>query len=222
MTEAEWLACTDSIPMLKSLNCKDGDRKPILFGIACCRRFWHLLTNERSRRVVGLTEQRADGDFVEREEWMTIVGGAHWVAYGPNQWAYTRENVAKWQQTEGAGTPAAIAAALLGSPEGVAGALQVAAWENSGTTSASLRDANRIICGLARDIFGNPFRPLPSRPEVIAPLAEQIYAGDWDLMPLLGQWLQEHGYRTEGEHCLDPHVQHVKGCYVVDWVTGPE
>ena len=75
---------------------------------------------------------------------------------------------------------------------------------------------------LLRDIFGNPFRPLPPRPEAIAPLAEQIYAGKWDKMPLLGEWLQEHGYPTEAEHCLDQNIQHVKGCWVVDWVTGRE
>jgi hypothetical protein len=73
-----------------------------------------------------------------------------------------------------------------------------------------------------RDIFGNPFRPLPPRPEAIAPLAEQIYAGAWDKMPLLGEWLQEHGYQSEGEHCLDPNIHHVKGCWIVDWVTGRE
>jgi hypothetical protein len=79
-----------------------------------------------------------------------------------------------------------------------------------------------IHAGYLRDIFGNPFRPLPPRPEAIAPLAEQIYAGAWDQMPILGEWLQEHGYWSEGEHCLDPSIQHVKGCWVVDWVTGRE
>ena len=75
---------------------------------------------------------------------------------------------------------------------------------------------------LLRDIFGNPFRPLPPRPEAIAPLAEQIYAGAWNKMPLLGKWLQEHGYPTEAGHCLDPNIHHVKGCWVVDWAAGRE
>jgi hypothetical protein len=75
---------------------------------------------------------------------------------------------------------------------------------------------------LLRDIFGNPFRPLQPRPTVIAPLAEEIYAGQWELMPLLGEWLQERGFGTEGEHCLDPRVRHVKRCYVVDWLTARE
>jgi hypothetical protein len=82
--------------------------------------------------------------------------------------------------------------------------------------------AEQQQCRLARDVFGNPFRPLPPRPEAIAPLAEEIYTGAWDKMPLLGEWLQEHGYWEIGEHCLDPNNRHVKGCWVIDWVTGLE
>jgi len=77
-------------------------------------------------------------------------------------------------------------------------------------------------CAVLRAVFGYLFRKLPPRPEAIAPLAERIYVGQWELMPLLGEWLQEHGYWSEGDHCLDPKNQHVKGCWVVDWVTGRE
>src|SRR5262249_36439622 len=80
----------------------------------------------------------------------------------------------------------------------------------------------KLEAAALRDIFGNPFRPLPPRPEAIAPLAEQIYASSWDQMPQLGHWLQEHGFPTEAEHCLDPNIHHVKGCWVVDWATGRE
>jgi hypothetical protein len=31
-------------------------------------------------------------------------------------------------------------------------------------------------------------------------------------MPLLGEWLQEHGFWTEGEHCLDHAAKHLTGC----------
>jgi hypothetical protein len=90
------------------------------------------------------------------------------------------------------------------------------------TGYVGLLEEEKYQCGILRDIFGNPFRPLPPRPKAIAPLAEQIYAGAWDKIPLLGEWLQEHGYWSEGEHCLDPNNHHVKGCWVVDWVTGRE
>jgi hypothetical protein len=99
-------------------------------------------------------------------------------------------------------------------------------WDVNDPLRQSLRRENEATClaqcAIFRDIFGNPFRLLPPRPEAIAPLAEQIYAGAWDKMPQLGKWLQEHGYPTEAEHCLDPNIHHVKGCWVVDWATGRE
>jgi hypothetical protein len=61
MTEAEWLAATDPTPMLQFLTGKASDRKLRLIAVACCRRIWHLLTNERSRRAVDATELCADG-----------------------------------------------------------------------------------------------------------------------------------------------------------------
>jgi hypothetical protein len=88
--------------------------------------------------------------------------------------------------------------------------------------SSGEKEQEILQATLIRDIFGNPFRPLPPRPETIALLAEEIYAGATEKMPLLGEWLQEHGYWSEGEHCLDPNIHHVKGCWVVDWVTGRE
>src|SRR5436190_20483072 len=68
MTEAEWLACADPKPMLEFLR-RRAERKLGLFAVACCRRVWHLLEDERCRRAVEVAERYAEGqaDFPELE-----------------------------------------------------------------------------------------------------------------------------------------------------------
>jgi hypothetical protein len=78
MTEHEWLACGDLAGMLEYLAAAGyegrywrspwpGMRKLLLLGCGCCRRGWHLLTDERSRWAVETTEGYADGEADEEE-----------------------------------------------------------------------------------------------------------------------------------------------------------
>src|SRR5438093_6093147 len=61
VTEAEWLGCTDPDSMLEFLRGRASERKLRLFACACCRRIWHLMPEERSRRAVETGERYADG-----------------------------------------------------------------------------------------------------------------------------------------------------------------
>jgi hypothetical protein len=63
MTEAEWLECKSPDPMIRFLELgrKTTCRKLRLFGVACCRRMWRFLNDERIRQVVEAAEGYADG-----------------------------------------------------------------------------------------------------------------------------------------------------------------
>jgi hypothetical protein len=63
MTEAEWLACRKPGPMIEYLEVGVNApcRKLRLFGVACCRRVWHLLAHQQARESVEVAELYADG-----------------------------------------------------------------------------------------------------------------------------------------------------------------
>lgn len=83
-------------------------------------------------------------------------------------------------------------------------------------------------CGLARCVFGNPFRPVNFDPAWLAPtavdLARTIYEERaFDRMPELAEALQQAGCHDAGilGHCQGP-GPHAKGCWVVDLILGKE
>jgi hypothetical protein len=67
MNLASWQTSKDPGEMLAALPGKVSERKLRLFACACCRRAWHLLPEEPSRRAVEIAESHADGATTAEE-----------------------------------------------------------------------------------------------------------------------------------------------------------
>src|SRR5438552_16119901 len=61
MTEAQWRCCTSPEAMLNHLTDRASPRKLRLYAIGCCRRIWHLLTDDRCRHAVNKAQDFVDG-----------------------------------------------------------------------------------------------------------------------------------------------------------------
>jgi hypothetical protein len=229
MTEAEWLGCDDPQVMLTYLQEKGllSERKARLFAVSCCRRIWHLLTDERSRKVVEVSENYADG-LASVEELCNAIDDAEFA----------------WDAAERLGPLAhtAAEAAMTVGKDWSSVAPQMAVWiitrDNARVTWRPARYAEeRVVqCHLLRDIFGNPFRPIAINPNwlgwndgTVRRLASVIYNeqslpdGHLDVtqMGVLGDALEDAGCANADilAHCRQPGA-HVRGCWAVDLLLG--
>jgi hypothetical protein len=245
MTEQEWRSCSDPAAMLEFLRTsgKLSDRKARLFAVACCRRIWPLLTDERSRRAVEVAERYADGlASSEQLESARRAAKEPWMATNltpeaPREALRAAVDVAYRDEALGAPPHAAVAEVWeVARP-------QWAAWVSLEATApytareAALqvhpyarRAAQAFQANVIRDLFGPlPFRPValdPSwrTPEVVA-LATAVYdQRSFDRMPELAYALEEAGCDNEEvlSHLLQQGVVHVRGCWVIDLLLGKE
>jgi hypothetical protein len=227
MTEAEWLRCTDPGPMLEFLRGRAGERKLRLFACACCRRVWHLLTDERSRRAVEMMERDADGAAGTEDLYLAFVG-AEAVA---NRRTTEAEGAA-----EEAAASAAFAALNATLPDAaraadycaanVASAAYHAATAAGAPSAAAQRAAERLAqVRLLWEVVGNPFRPPALSANVLAwndgtlsRLARAIHDEcAFNRLPILADALEDAGCDDADilTHCRGPNI-HVRGCWVVD------
>jgi hypothetical protein len=244
MTQDEWGSCTEVLPMLTFLRDTGRltERKARLFGATCCRRLWPLLPDDKTRKAVEVTEQHVEGAASAKDRgrareaarlvegvWDAVFRGACTVAVC----AVAAAGRAFWK-------PALEAAEAAARAVG-----HDAAWPtyregqvdyDHEAARAARRTEAAVQCGLLRDLFGDPFRPLPplepsllkGKGNVISNVARAAY--DNRLLPegtldsahlaVLADALEEAG---AGSAVLD-HLRgpgpHYRGCHVVDAILG--
>lgn len=245
MDEHQWLTAPDPHAMLNFLRSSGHlrERKARLFAVACCRRIWHLLKDERSRKVIELAERQSDALF---DHTALAVAYDDALAVCPDS------------DVDDGSRAAANAAAFSVEPHSLEAALSAstAAYVALAThTTATVpgdnpRTETTMIwegvveseqaaqACLLRDIFGNFFRPLPTVPPpvrawndgVVVKLATAAYqepelpSGHLDQArhAVLADALEEAGCTDQDilGHLRAPGLVHVRGCHVLDLLLG--
>jgi hypothetical protein len=238
MDEADWLSSINPEPMLAFLHGKASDRKLRLFGVACCRGVWGMLTAARSRVAVEVVERYADG-LATAEELSQAYAGAVRTSANVRQYnRKTRETGTAHRGNREAINAATLAVIDLPYPRPMQdnGALlaRLTAWAKTAAADANESAAPLWQVALLRCIFGNPFclvqvEPAWRSPDVLR-LAEAAYderslpSGHLDNtnLAVLADALEEMG--SPGpllEHLRSP-GPHVRGCHALDAVLGKE
>jgi hypothetical protein len=255
MTEAEWLASGDSpeipgeppaallagMPLCSAMigAVPDAsDRKVWLFRVACCRRAWHLMADDRSRAAVEVAERLADDEAMEEERDEAIVQATEaWdradpnTLEGPDHYRTAIECAAEaayrticpdeeWEPA----IDAALAATHASEPD-----CESAAWR------AGWLSEQTFQCRLLRELLGNPFRPVAFDPtwrtQAVLSLARVAYderelpSGHLDpaRLAVLSDALEDAG-------CTDAAIldhlrsagPHVRGCWALDHLLKKE
>jgi hypothetical protein len=100
VTDSEWRNATDPTTMLEFLRVSGNatDRKLRLFGMACCRRVWRYLTDERGRRAVDAAEGHADGVLTSGII-VAVRAAAHEALFEAKDAEYRAEAMAKFGES---------------------------------------------------------------------------------------------------------------------------
>jgi hypothetical protein len=237
MTAARWAACEDPERMLAYLRrtqrYRVTDRKLRLFLVACCRRIWDHLPDERSRNAVDIAERFADGLVGQK-----VRGKARSAA---KALAREFEVVGGFRGAQAAATAAWFAVEKTirrASGQVAAAAAGYASYAGNPLPSgpAWVHDFPRAVvpekraqAALLRCIVGNPFLPAVADPAwlqwndgTIPKLARAVYEGRaFDRLPVLADALEEAGCTEQRilHHCRGPGA-HTRGCWVLDHLLG--
>jgi hypothetical protein len=214
MKEARWLACPKVSELFDFLEGKVSSRKLRLFGCACCRLWWELITDATARSAVEVAERYADGAATRKE--LAAARAAATVRRG-----YPKP----------AGEWAMNAAAFVTGyrPRSAAFSAYSCSLEAAVATGGT-HDAERpFFADLLRHIVGNPFHPvtvegrwLAWNDGTIPRLAQAIYdERRFADLPVLADALEEAGCADAPllGHCRDA-GPHRRGCWALDLLLG--
>jgi hypothetical protein len=231
VTESQWLAATDPMPMLVCLRDQfaatrtaAARRKLRLFVCASCRRALPLLQDQRCWRAVEVAERAAEreasaGELAEAKAAAQVVARA--ALFRPRTGGgIDRE----WHAAE---------AAYRAAEAQVWTAAAYAPHEASLAAGNKIKEDDKVQCDLLRCVFGNPFRPVAvdrawQTPTIVS-LAQAAY--DERLMPsgeleptrtgVLADALEDTGASALVEH-LRWAGPHVRGCWPLDLLLEKE
>jgi hypothetical protein len=218
MTEAEWLACEDPLPMLDLVRVRGAsERKVRLFTLTCGRRYRRVWCDPADGPVIGglverlfaAGERHIDGAVCSEEiDALRLQLGRR-----PTEWFWSLDGTLQGDT------------AFWGRLCGDRGA---GLREEAGIDVQELRQSQ---ADLLRDLFGPaPFRPLPRlnpawlawEGGTVAKLAAAIYEErSFDRLPILADALEEAGCDAADllTHLRGP-GPHVRGCWAVDLLLG--
>ena len=243
MTKAEWLACSDPMPMISFLQGKASDRKMRLYFCGGCRQIAHVFYGPQSLAAVEVAERFADGQASEEE-----LERAEWRAEVPT-FGYDLGIASYASPTKTAVIPRLVAMGAL--PES---ALSGGEWPVEDAVRERLLAAAELaeFCAvrsltksdwgdkyisrvdwpgrwLFTCVFGNTFRPvlvdtawLAWGDGTVVKLAQRIYdERSFDRLPVLADALEDAGCGDADilAHCRGT-GPHVRGCWVVDLLLG--
>jgi len=200
MTEQEWLACNDPLRMLRFLRAEPNARKPLLLACACVSRIQAML-DDHARRWVAVAEAVADGkiDVGKLPDESCETALSGLVDNGMAH-AVMDIFMVGWQLSESELQP--------------------------GDASWALERCKQAL--VVREIFGNPFRPIPANTSwltsTVVTLAQAIYdERAFDQLPILADALEDAGCGNADilNHCRQP-GEHVRGCWLVDLLLGKQ
>ena len=223
--EQEWFLATSFDGVTFWPHIRKQHRKVRLFSLACSRRAINLLADKEFESILDTAElfadQHIDWQLVQevRKDLGRIHKRIHSECRAPEDFkqystgSLVDATLKKPSQAIRSYRKARFAIAFFGHPSPEQSRLQYSA-------------EGFIQVALARDIFGNPFRPVTFDPawrtaDATGIAARMYESRDFSAMPILADALEEAGCTNADVllHCREPGV-HVRGCWVVDLVLG--